>query len=216
MFRAVGMGLMVAACMAQVCSVVIAQSAPEVPVILAVGESTTAGFGVPDPESYPAQLQAILTQRGYAYRVVNHGRSGSTTDMALRRLDRGLRLLPRIVIIALGGNDGGNRVPEDRTRENLRKMISLYRLVGAEVFLADRGPADRRSPSGGESLFARLGAEEGAILMPSLLEGVSGRPELLLSDGSHPNGKGYAVVSQRIFEIVEPYLDPPDPVDRAQ
>lgn len=182
-----------------------AEAAPQTPVILAIGESTTAGFGVASHESYPAQLQSLLEARGYDYRVVNHGRSGSTTAMALAGLDRGLRLGPEIVIIALGGNDQGNRMAAERTKDNLRKLVSLFVRSGAEVFLADRsGRADRAQD--GPSLFAELAAEEGAILIPSLRENVAGRPELLLADGSHPNAEGYAIVARQVFESIEPYL----------
>lgn len=112
----------------------IAQPADDLPVILAIGESTTAGYGVPAALSYPAQLQGLLTANGYNYRVVNFGRSGITTAMALSDLDRGLRLGPRIVLIALGGNDQGNQFAATRTKENLRKMVALYVRTGAQVF----------------------------------------------------------------------------------
>lgn len=181
----------------------------ERPVILAIGESTTAGFGVAAEASWPAQLQALLDRHGYHYRVVNHGRSGSTTAMALGGLDRGLRLGPRIVIIALGGNDQGNRVAAERTSENLRKMVSLFVRTGAHVFLADRNVASDGAAGGGDgaaSLFAALAAEEGATLMPSLREGLAGHPHLLLSDGSHPNGEGYIIIANRIYSLLEPLL----------
>jgi acyl-CoA thioesterase-1 len=186
-----------------------AQSSPEPPVILTVGESTTAGFGVPAELSYPSQLAALLTERGYTYRVVNHGRNGITTSMALSGLDRGLRLGPQIVIIALGGNDRSNRFAALSTKENLRKMVSLYIRIGAHVFLANRsGRVDGADLD--TALFAELAAEEGAILMPSLRAGVAGRPELLLGDASHPNGDGYAIVAHQIFSVIEPYLASPD------
>jgi acyl-CoA thioesterase-1 len=182
-----------------------AQSPDERPVILAVGESTTAGFGVPANASYPAQLQRMLDEHGYSWRVVNHGRSGSTTAMALSQLDRGMRLQPKIVIIALGGNDQGS-VAAARTKENLRKLVSMFARTDAHVFLADRNlEADRVNPAT-PSLYAELAEEEGVILMPSLREGVAGHPELLLSDGSHPNAEGYTIVAERIFAMLKPYL----------
>ena len=185
-------------------SVAQAQSPAERPVILAIGESTTAGFGVAAADSYPSQLQRLLDEHGYAWRVVNHGRSGSTTAMALSGLDRGMLLQPKIVIIALGGNDQGS-VAAARTKENLRKLVSMFVRTNAFVFLADRSSsADRANQE--VSLFAELAEEEGAILMPSLREGVAGHPELLLSDGSHPNAEGYTIVSNRIFAMLEPYL----------
>lgn len=187
------------------CAGALKAAEPGAPLILAIGESTTAGFGVAPEESYPARLEALLREAGHDYRVVNHGRSGITTAMALSGLDRGLRLRPEIVLIALGGNDRGNRVAAERTRENLRRMVSLYRRAGAVVFLADR---NARSDGGGDanSLFAELAREEGAILMPSLRERVAGHPELLLADGSHPNADGYVIVARQVFEVIEPWL----------
>lgn len=184
-----------------------AQSTGNPPVILAIGESTTAGFGVPATLSYPSQLQDLLTEHGYTYRVVNQGRSGITTFMALSGLDRGLRLGPKIVIIALGGNDRGNGVRPEQTRENLRKMVSLFVRTGSKVFLADRTSAADGAGRDTASLFAELAAEEGATLMPSLREGVAGRPEYLLSDRSHPNADGYAIVARQIFSVIEPFLE---------
>ena len=179
-------------------------AADERPVVLAIGESTTEGYGVAAGESYPAQLQALLDAQGYRYQVVNHGRSGSTTAMALAGLDRGLRLGPTVVIIALGGNDSGSRLAAERTRENLRRMVSLYVRIGARVLLADRGGADGRADAE-ESLFAQLAREEGAELIPSLREGLAARH--FLADGRHPNAEGYAIVAQRMFDILEPQFE---------
>jgi acyl-CoA thioesterase-1 len=179
------------------------------PIILAIGESTTAGFGVPADSSYPAQLQALLDANGYNYRVVNHGRSGSTTAMALTNLDRGVALLPKIVLIALGGNDRGNPALEARTKENLRKMVSLFVSIGAEVYLADRSPVTDGGDAAQTSLYAELASEEGATLMPSLRQDLAGNAALLLSDMSHPNADGYVIVAQRIFDMIEPTLVKP-------
>jgi acyl-CoA thioesterase-1 len=177
----------------------------ERPVILAVGESTTAGYGVPRDLSYPGQLQTELDRRGYRYRVVNQGVSGSTTQDALTRLSLGMGLLPKVVIIALGGNDAGGRVPIERTRANMDRLISLYTRVGAEVFVANRNlPSDTGRDSA--SLFARLAEMHGAVLMPPLLTDVEGRPELLIEDGRHPNAEGYAIVVRNILRVLEPHL----------
>lgn len=182
-----------------------AQPQDDRPVILAIGESTTAGYGVPAADAYPSQLQRLIDDKGYDWRVVNHGRSGSTTAMALSGLDRGMLLQPKIVIIALGGNDQGS-VAAARTKENLRKLVSMFVRTNALVFLADRNSSVDRANAAARSLFAELAEEEGAILMPSLREGVAGHPELLLSDGSHPNAEGYTIVANRVFGIVEPHL----------
>jgi acyl-CoA thioesterase-1 len=180
-----------------------AQADADRPVILAVGESTTAGYGVDREDSYPAQLQRELDARGYRYRVVNHGVSGSTTRDALARLDRGMRLLPKIVIIALGGNDGGSRMPGEATRQNMTKLISMFKRVGATVFVTDRNLA---TDDASGTLFAALAQEHGAVLIPPLLTGVSGHPDLLIADGRHPNADGYRIVVGHLLEHLEPHL----------
>src|SRR5262245_14274057 len=114
------------------------QAAPR-PVILAFGDSVTAGFGVSPELSYPSQLQRELDKRGYSYRVVPQGVSGATTVEGLGRLQRALTLQPVIVILELGGNDVEYRIPPDVTRENLRKMIQRFKSGGTQVFLAGRG-----------------------------------------------------------------------------
>jgi len=188
------------------CKGVAGQPGSAMPVILAIGESTTAGFGVAANQSYPAQLQALLNNKGYGYRVVNHGRSGSTTAMALGSLDRGMALQPAIVLIALGGNDQGNRMAAERTKENLRKMVALFVRSGATVFLADRNLNADRAETDTPSLFAELAAEEGALLMPSLRQDLAGKPDLLLADMSHPNAAGYTIIANRIFELLQAHL----------
>jgi acyl-CoA thioesterase I len=172
----------------------------ERPVILAIGESTTEGFGVRRDLSYPAQLQKELDQRGYRYRVVNQGVSGSTTFDALTRLDRGVALLPKIVIVALGGNDSGSHVPLEATRANMTKLVSIFRRVGAEVFITDR-----RVP-GAEGMFAEIAKEQGAVLMSPLTTDVAGNPDLLIGDQSHPNADGYTIIVANILKVLEPHL----------
>jgi len=190
-----------------VCAPLPAQAADDLrPVILAVGESTTAGYGVAADQSYPAQLQRLLDQNGYQYRVVNHGRSGSTTAMALSSLDRGIALRPRIVLIAIGGNDQGNRVAATLTEKNLRKLVSMFVHTGAVVYLADRNVEGDRAQADAASRFAIIAKEEGAQLMPSLRQDIAGHEELLLGDMSHPNAEGYAIVAQRIFKLLQAQL----------
>ena len=106
------------------------------PVIVAFGDSITAGFGVLPDEAYPALLGERLRREGYPYRVVNGGVSGDTTAAALRRVDWVLRSNPSIVIVALGANDGLRHQSVTAMRDNLVAIVRRLRAAGATVLLA--------------------------------------------------------------------------------
>jgi acyl-CoA thioesterase-1 len=171
------------------------QESAKGPVILAIGDSITAGYGVAPELSYPAQLQKELNKRGYAYRVVNLGLTGSTTIQALGRLNRGLALSPDIVIIQLGGNDVSQGIPHNVSRETIRTMIERLKPGGARIFFA----------GGRFPYLDDLAREQGAEIIP-FLTGVEGHADLLLSDGHHPTGDGYAIVVDNILKVIAPSL----------
>jgi acyl-CoA thioesterase-1 len=171
------------------------QANAQAPVILAIGDSMTAGYGVEPDGSYPAQLEKQLHDRGYSYRVVNYGVTGSTTTQALSRMTRALAIQPAIVIIQLGGNDGSQGIPRNVSRENLRKMIQRFKPGGARIFfLGGRFPH-----------LDELAAELQVQVIP-FLEGVRGNRELLLADGTHPTREGYTIVTRNILKVLEPQL----------
>lgn len=165
------------------------------PVILAVGDSMTAGYGVEAGQSYPAQLEKELIARGFNYRVANQGVTGSTSTQALSNFTRGLALSPAIVIIQLGGNDLAAGIPRDVSRENIRTMIKRLKPGHARVFLA----------GGRFPYLDEVAKSEGATVIP-FLEGVEGHANLLISDGHHPNGEGYAIVVRNILRVIQPAL----------
>src|SRR5262245_31861235 len=165
------------------------------PVILAIGDSMTAGYGVAAELSYPAQLEQELKKRGYDYRVVNQGVTGSTTTQAMGRLTRALALQPEIVIIQLGGNDASQGIPRNVSRENVRLMIERFKPGGAKIFFA-----------GGRFPYLDDLAKELGVPVIPFLEGVSGHSELLLADGMHPRSEGYVIVVQNIVKVLEPVI----------
>src|SRR5438094_2983115 len=171
------------------------QSNGQAPIILAIGDSMTAGYGVAPEFSYPAQLEKELKNRGYHYRVVNQGVTGSTTTQALSRLNRALAVQPEIVLIQLGGNDASQGIPRTVSKENLRIMIERFKPGGARIFFA-----------GGRFPYLDEVAKELNIPVIPFLEGVQGHGELLIADGIHPNGEGYAVVVHHIVTAVEPFI----------
>lgn len=171
------------------------QASPRTQVILAIGDSMTAGYGVPAESSYPAQLERALNGRGYHFRVVNQGVTGSTTTQAMGRLTRALAIQPDIVIIQLGGNDISQGIPRQVSIENVRTMIQRFKPGGAKIFFA-----------GGRFAYLDSLAKEMDVPVIPFLEGVQGHPELLISDGVHPNADGYAIVIQNMLKVLEPRL----------
>jgi acyl-CoA thioesterase-1 len=164
-------------------------------VILAIGDSMTAGYGVDRESAYPAQLERELKKRGFDYRVVNQGVTGSTTTQAMGRLTRALALQPEIVIIQLGGNDASQGIPRNVSRENVRLMIERFKPGGAKIFFA-----------GGRFPYLDDLAKQLGVQVIPFLEGVSGHSELLLTDGMHPRSEGYAIVVQNIVKVLEPVI----------
>ena len=179
------------------------------PVILAFGDSLTAGYGLRAGSGYPELLQRKLDERGYKYRIVNMGVSGDTTSGALVRLKPGLDLKPSIVIVELGANDGLRGLPVAQMRSNLEEMITKFRKGGATVVLAGMTlPRNYGSTyvNSFEGAFRDLARKYELPLIPFFLEGVAGNPRLTLQDGLHPNANGYRIVTDTVLKTLEPLL----------
>ena len=178
-------------------------------IVVAFGDSLTAGLGVMPDESYPAQLQARLRADGYAYRVVNAGASGDTTAGGLRRVDWALKNKPDIVIVALGANDAMRGQDLASVRANLDGIVARFQKAGARVLMAGmemppnygaRYTADFRR------LYVEVARKRGAAFMPFLLDGVAGNPQLNQPDGIHPTAEGYRIVVDHLWPYLEPML----------
>ncbi len=180
-------------------------------VIVAFGDSLTAGLGVPAEQSYPSRLAERLKTEGYAYRVVNAGVSGDTTAGGLRRVDWALRLKPEIVILELGANDALRGQDLAAVRANVDQLVARFQAAGARVLVAGmRLPPNYGSRYGGEfqRIFEEVARRRGAALMPFFLDGVAGTPALNQPDGIHPTADGYAVVVDRLWPHLRPLLAP--------
>jgi acyl-CoA thioesterase-1 len=180
------------------------------PVILAFGNSLTAGFGVPDDESYPSRLQDILFQNGYPHKVINAGVSGDTTAGGLRRIKWLMKHAPEIVVLELGANDGLRGLSIKAMEFNLDKIISVCEEGGAKVLLTGM----KVPPNYGEEytvefekVFIRLAEKYNLSLVPFFLEGVAGVREHTQPDGIHPLGSGYSIVVQTIWKYLKPLID---------
>jgi acyl-CoA thioesterase-1 len=174
-------------------------------VIVAFGDSLTAGLGVSADQSYPALLEARLRAEGYDYRVVNAGVSGETTAGGLRRVEWALRSKPEIVIVELGVNDALRGQDLAVARRNLAEIVERFQEAGARVLIAGM----RLPPNYGvrysaefERMYDAVAKTRRAALMPFFLDGVGGTPRLNQSDGIHPTAEGYRVVVARLW----PYL----------
>lgn len=178
-------------------------------VIVALGDSLTAGLGVAPDETYPARLQARLTREGYAYRVVNAGVSGDTTAGGRRRVDWVLRTGPEIVIVALGANDGLRGQSPQAMRANLDEIVARLRAAGARVLLAGM----RLPPNYGveftrefADVFPAVARHAQVAFMPFLLDGVAADQRLNQADGIHPTAAGYQMIADRLWPYLRPLL----------
>ena len=179
------------------------------PIILAFGDSLTAGSGLPAGSGYPEMLQKELDSRGYSYRVINAGIGGDTTGDGLARLKRALDLKPEIVILELGGNDGLRGIPIDIMRSNLDEIMAAFKKTGARVVLGGMTLPGNFGPdyiSQFEKIYPALASKHGAVLIPFFLEGAAGHTDLMLDDGIHPNKAGYRFVTATVLKYLEPLL----------
>jgi len=186
-----------------------AASRPEERVLVAFGDSLTAGLGLSPEESYPARLQEKLLLSGYRYRVVNAGVSGDTTAGGVRRVEWVLKSKPDVVILELGANDGLRGLDLAETRANLDQIIQRLLAGNATVILAGM----KLPPNYGadytkafQALYADLAQRHGIPFIPFFLEGVAAKPDLNQADGIHPTGQGYAVVVTNLWPVLEPLL----------
>jgi acyl-CoA thioesterase-1 len=194
-----------------VLSALVAMPAQAEPVTLVVlGDSLTAGYGLPPGTGFPAQLQAALRERGRDVTVVDAGVSGDTTAGALSRLDWSVGTDAQAVIVELGGNDALRGIDPARTRDNLDRIVAGLTERGLPVLVAGM----RAPPNMGEAyaaafdpLFAEIAAKYGAALYPFFLDGVAADPTLNQRDGIHPNEAGVDVIVERILPAVEQLLD---------
>jgi len=184
--------------------------ASEPPVLLVLGDSLSAGYGMEREKSWVSLLEKRLAESGYSYRVLNSSISGDTSQGGRTRLPRLLeRYQPQIVIIELGANDGLRGIDPAVTRANLADMISKSQASGARVLLA----GIKLPPNYGsaylqqfESMYADLASEYQALLVPFFMDGVAMEPEFLQADNIHPNEAGQPVLLDNVWAVLEPAL----------
>lgn len=179
------------------------------PVILAFGDSLTAGYGVPHGAGYPDRLQAKLDSLGYKYHVVSMGISGDTTAGGRARMRYALAAKPSIVILELGANDGLRGLPVDPMKASLEQMIKEFQQAGAKVILAGMTLPRNYTLNyvkSFEDVFRDLAKQYKLPLIPFFLEGVAGNPRYTLEDLIHPNADGYVLVTDIVMKTLQPLL----------
>jgi acyl-CoA thioesterase-1 len=179
--------------------------------LLFYGDSITAGYGLDPGEAYPALLQQKIDDAGLQWKVVNAGLSGETTAGGLRRLDWILRQPVDIFVIELGGNDGLRGVAPETTRANLQTMIERIRAKQPRVTIVLAGmqiPTNmgRDYAQAFARIYPDLAEKNHATLIPFLLEGVGGIPELNQPDGIHPTAAGHRKVAETVWNVIKPLL----------
>jgi acyl-CoA thioesterase-1 len=181
--------------------------------VLFFGDSLTAGYGLDDAatQAFPGLIQEKITAAKLPYRVINAGLSGETTAGGLRRIDWVLRMPVDVFVLELGGNDGLRGLPVDVAAKNLQGILNKVRAKNPSVKLVIAGMHMPTSMGAAYTrdfakIFPALAEANQATLIPFLLEGVGGVPEMNLPDGFHPNVEGHRRVADTIWKTLEPLL----------
>lgn len=174
-------------------------------VIMAMGDSLTAGLGVSPQNSYPALLEQMLHERGLNYRVINGGVSGETSSGAKSRVDWIISMKPDLVILVTGANDGLRGIDPALIRDNIAWIISELQAADIEVVLGGMKMSTNMGQdyvSQFNRLYPELAAAKELGIIEFFLEGVALRPEFNQADGIHPNEQGYRVIAENILPHV--------------
>lgn len=174
--------------------------------VVFLGDSLTAGYGLAEDQAFPALVAKELRGDGLPVRVVNAGVSGDTTAGGLERLEWILKQKPDVLVVGLGGNDALRGQPLENIERNLRLIVAEARSSGARVLLLGQRIPPNYGPDYAEgfaAIYPRVAREAGATLMPFLLDGVGGRAALNQPDGIHPNARGHEILAQNVTPFVE-------------
>jgi len=180
-------------------------------IILVVGDSLSAAYGIPVEQGWVALLQECLEREAYPYRVVNASISGDTTANARARLDAALASdEPAVLLLELGGNDGLRGLSLAAMKDNLAAMIVSAQQAGAKILLIgvqlppNYGP---RYTQRFQAIYQELASEYDLALLPSLVAGIGTESDLMQADGIHPNASAQPLIRDRIWKELQPLLE---------
>jgi acyl-CoA thioesterase-1 len=182
-------------------------NAPPPRTIVAFGDSYFSGFGLDDPtDSFPAQFERALRERGKNVRVLNQGVPGETIADGLARLDEALAAKPALIILELGANDAEQMQDPAVIRANLDRMLARIRAAHVRVLLCGvLAPSEFGEDYQGsfDPIYPSLAAKHRVAFYPFILDGVSSDADLVQDDGEHPNERGVQVMVERLLPVVE-------------
>jgi acyl-CoA thioesterase-1 len=183
------------------------------PRVVFLGDSLTAGLGLPSDQSYPALIGKKLKEQGYDYEIVNAGVSGDTSAGGLRRLDWSIEGDVRALVLALGANDGLRGLPPDDMKRNLEAVLERAKARNIPVVLAGMEAPPNNGPDytrAFRQVYTELANEYPVRFVPFLLLGVAGNASLNQGDGIHPNARGAEIVADLVWKELEPALARPN------
>lgn len=178
--------------------------------IVCLGDSLTAGLGLPSEQSYPSLLQKRVDEDGLPYEVVNAGVSGDTSAGGLSRLDWALQGDVRILIVALGGNDALRGLPPEALKRNLAEIIERARARHVQVILAGMEAPPNYGPQylvSFHRVYPALASQYNVPLVPFLLQNVAGVDRLNQPDGIHPTAEGARIVADNVWAVLKPIAE---------
>ncbi len=178
--------------------------------IAVFGDSISAGFGLPDGQSFPDDMQKDLDAEHLPWRVVNLGISGDTTEGGVSRIDSATSLHPAIVILELGGNDGLRGMPVALSKANLEQMIVAFQNAGAQVVLAGM----TLPPNYGadyirdfQQMYKDLAAKYHLVFIPFIMQDIITKDlRYIQADGIHPTAPGSEIIARTVIKAIRPLL----------
>ena len=177
--------------------------------IVVLGDSLSAGLGLPEAEAFPAVVEDLLRSNGHDVEVINAGISGDTSAGGLARVDWVLQQQPQVLVVELGGNDALRGQDLSNTETNLREIVRRGQAAGARVVLlgmdvpTNYGPDYSRAFS---NMYVRIADEEGATLVPGFVREFGVDPSLLQPDGLHPTAEGQRQLAAKLAPVLEAIL----------
>ena len=183
---------------------------PDLPRIVVLGDSLTAGLGLAETQSFPSILQEYVHKAGYQFRVVNAGVSGDTSAGGVRRADWALDGDVRVLVLALGANDGLRGLPVRELQANLTTIVKRARDRKAAVILAGmEAPPNygQEYATAFRNAFRDVARNEDVVFIPFLLDKVAGLSEMNQGDGIHPNERGARIIADTVWSALRPLLE---------